>query len=302
MASSHLLSTRDLSREDITSILDDAAAILPPNAGLVPIAPVLHGRNIVLAFFEPSTRTRLSFETAAQRLGASTVVFHASGSSVEKGETLRETFRTIESMGFDALVLRHSQNGVHQELAKWSTMSIVNAGEGSLQHPTQALLDAATLREHFTTLEGRKIAIVGDLRHSRVARSTADVLLRCGAIVGYCAPDQLAPTDEQFHAMPRFADVAECCAWADAIYMLRIQRERMPPTMVIDDNAYRRTHALTADLAASYPHLAILHPGPANIGVELDAEVLDHPSCLVHRQVTHGVAVRMAVLQRLLHS
>jgi aspartate carbamoyltransferase catalytic subunit len=302
MVSSHLLSTRDLSREDITSILDDAAAFLPSNAGLVSVAPVLQGRNIVLAFFEPSTRTRLSFETAAQRLGASTVVFHSTGSSVEKGETLRETFRTIESMGFDALVLRHAQNGVHHELAQWSTMSIVNAGEGSLQHPTQALLDAATLREHFTTLEGRKIAIVGDLRHSRVARSVADVLLRCGATVGYCAPDQLAPTDEQFQHMPRFGDVAECCAWADAIYMLRIQRERMPTSMVIDDDAYRRSHALTADLAASYPRLAILHPGPVNIGVELDAEVLDHPSCLVHRQVTHGVAVRMAVLQRLLHS
>lgn len=302
MASSHLLSTHDLSREDITSILDDAATFLPPHAHLQNAAPVLHGHNIVLAFLEPSTRTRLSFETAAQRLGASTVLFHASGSSVEKGESLRETLRTIESMGFGALVLRHALNGTHRHVAEWLRMTVINAGEGTEQHPTQALLDAATLREKFGSLDGRRVAIVGDLRHSRVARSTSDVLSKCGVQVGYCAPDDLAPVDAQFTNMPRFTSIAECCDWADAIYLLRIQRERFETAVAIDAHVYRSMYAMTSELARMHSDIAVLHPGPVNIGVELDAEVLELPNCLVHRQVTHGVAVRMAVLQRLLHT
>jgi aspartate carbamoyltransferase catalytic subunit len=302
MATSHLLSTHDLSREDITSILDDAAAILPSHASLRQVDPVLAGRNIVLAFLEPSTRTRLSFETAAQRLGASTIVFHATGSSVEKGETLRESLRTIESMGFDALVLRHGQNGVHRDVAQWSSMSVINAGEGTVQHPTQALLDASTLREHFGAIDGRKVAIVGDLRHSRVARSTADVLQKCGAHIGYCAPDELVPTDPQFAKMQRLDSIQDCCDWADAVYLLRIQRERLAADVTINDAEYRSRYAMKVDLARAHRELVVLHPGPVNIGMELDGEILDDPMCLIHRQVTHGVAVRMAVLQRLLHS
>lgn len=302
MASSHLLSTHDLSIEDITSILDDAATFLPPHAQLQNVAPVLHGCNIVLAFLEPSTRTRLSFETAAQRLGASTVLFQASGSSVEKGESLRETLRTIESMGFRALILRHASNGTHRHVAEWSRMTVINAGEGTEQHPTQALLDAATLREKFGSLDGRRVAIVGDLRYSRVARSTSDVLSKCGVQVGYCAPDVLAPVGAQFTSMPRFTSIAECCDWADAIYLLRIQRERFETAVAIDAHVYRSMYAMTSELARTHSDIAVLHPGPVNIGVELDPEVLELPNCLVHRQVTHGVAVRMAVLQRLLHT
>lgn len=302
MASSHLLSTHDLNREDITSILDDAAAILPAHASLRDVEQSLAGRNIVLAFLEPSTRTRLSFETAAQRLGASTVLFQATGSSVEKGETLRESLRTIESMGFDAVVLRHGQNGVHREVASWSRMAVINAGEGTMQHPTQALLDAATIRERFGTIDGVKVAIVGDLRHSRVARSTADILQKCGAEIGYCAPDALVPTDSQFANAQRLASIEACCSWADIVYLLRIQRERLAADIHIDEQAYRASYALTTAVAEAHPTIVVLHPGPVNIGVELDAAILDHSSCLVHRQVTQGVAVRMAVLQRLLHS
>lgn len=302
MASSHLLSTHDLSREDITSILDDAATFLPPHAHLRNVAPVLHGHNVVLAFLEPSTRTRLSFETAAQRLGASTVLFQASGSSVEKGESLRETLRTIESMGFSALVLRHASNGAHRLAAEWSPMTVINAGEGTEQHPTQALLDAATLRERFGSLDGRRVAIVGDLRHSRVARSTSDVLSKCGVQVGYCAPDDLAPVGEQFADMPRLASITECCDWADVIYLLRIQHERFETAVSIDAQAYRSMYAMTSELARRHSDVVVMHPGPVNIGVELDADVLELTNCLVHRQVTQGVAVRMAVLQRLLHT
>lgn len=257
---------------------------------------------MVLAFLEPSTRTRLSFETAAQRLGASTVLFQASGSSVEKGETLRESLRTIEALGFDALVLRHGQNGVHRDVAEWSRMSVINAGEGTQQHPTQALLDASTLREHFGSLDGCKVAIVGDVRHSRVARSNADILSKMGAHVGFCAPDALVPVEEELGTMQRLGSIQDCCAWADVIYLLRIQRERLASDVTIDDHAYRERYAMTSKLASLYPDLVVLHPGPVNIGVELDGDILDLPSCLVHRQVTHGVAVRMAVLQRLLHS
>lgn len=302
MASSHLLSTHDLSREDITSILDAAAAILPSNASLRAVEPVLAGQNIVLAFLEPSTRTRLSFETAAQRLGASTILFQATGSSVEKGETLRESMRTIESMGFDALVLRHGQNGVHRDVAEWSSMTVINAGEGTMQHPTQALLDASTLRERFGSIDGCKVAIVGDLRHSRVAHSTADVLQKCGAEIGYCAPDELAPTDTQVSGTQRFESIHECCAWADVVYLLRIQRERLAADVIINNAEYRSRYAMTRDVARDNPKLVILHPGPVNVGMELDGELLEDPMCLIHRQVTHGVAVRMAVLQRLLHS
>lgn len=302
MASSHLLSTYDLSREDITSILDDAAAFLPAHRSLVSVEPLLRGRNVVLAFLEPSTRTRLSFETAAQRLGASTVLFQASGSSVEKGESLRESLRTIEALGFDAVVLRHGQNGVHRDVAAWSRMSVINAGEGTQQHPTQALLDASTLRERFGSIDGCKVAIVGDVRHSRVARSTSDVLSKMGAQIGFCAPDELVPMENELGSMQRLTTIQDCCAWADVIYLLRIQRERLAADITIDDEMYRQRYAMTSQLANAHPHLAILHPGPVNIGVELDGDVLDSQSCLIHRQVTHGVAVRMAVLQRLLHS
>jgi aspartate carbamoyltransferase catalytic subunit len=302
MAVPHLLSTHDLSVGDLTALLDDAAAVLTPKGVSGTVHPDLAGRRLVLAFFEPSTRTRLSFETAADRLGASSIFFSTSGSSVEKGETMRETISTIQAMGFDALVIRHGTNGIMEEIASYATMSVINAGEGSWQHPTQALLDASTIREARGTVAGTKVAIVGDLLHSRVARSTSDVLRRLGAEIGICAPDALAPSDDIFHSCTRFASIDECCSWADVVYLLRIQRERLPEGLQLDAADYRRRYAFTADHAHRHPSVLVMHPGPVNIGVEIDDVVLDMSNCLIHRQVTHGVAVRMAVLRSLLRN
>lgn len=300
MALQHLLSTRDLSVKDINSLLDDASSVLTPD-GLHPMqSHELRGKRLVLAFFEASTRTRLSFETAADRLGASSIFFQGSGSSVEKGETMRETIFTIQSMGFDAIILRHAHNGIHSEIAAYSTMSVINAGEGSAQHPTQALLDASTLREFAGDVSGRRVAIVGDLRHSRVARSTTDVLTRLGADVAYCAPDALAPNDEMFSTMQRFSSMDELLPWANVVYLLRIQRERLSDEIILDPDDYRLRYSFTMERARTFPNVAVMHPGPVNVGVEIDEPVLDLPQCLIHRQVTHGVAVRMAVLRKLL--
>ncbi|MCX6139558.1 MAG: aspartate carbamoyltransferase catalytic subunit [Candidatus Kapabacteria bacterium] len=297
----HLLSTNDLSVEDIIVLLDDAASFVTSDGLRAKRSLELGGKRLVLAFFEPSTRTRLSFETAADRLGASSIFFQTSGSSVEKGETMRETIMTIQAMGFDAIILRHATNGIHAEIASYSKMSVINAGEGSAQHPTQALLDASALRERFGSIEGKRVAIVGDLRHSRVARSTADVLLRLGAEVAFCAPDALAPQDHQFSLMTRFPSLDEVLPWADVVYLLRIQRERISDDSIIDPLDYRRKYAFTIEHANSNPNVVIMHPGPVGVGVEIDEAVLDLNQCLIHRQVTHGVAMRMAVLRKLLN-
>ena len=298
----HLLSTSDLSVEDINNLLDDAATVLTPD-GLQPKhSTELSGKRLVLAFFEPSTRTRLSFETAADRLGASSIFFQTTGSSVEKGETMRETIHTIQAMGFDAIVIRHATNGMHGEIASYTSMSVINAGEGSAQHPTQALLDASTIRERLGTIDGKRVAIVGDLRHSRVALSTSDVLTRLGADVAFCAPDALAPQDPQFADMQRFANIEDVLPWADAVYLLRVQHERLPSDTIIDFDAYRRFYAFRMEHAQKFPHVLIMHPGPVGANVEIDEDVLNLQQCLIHRQVTHGVAVRMAVLRKLLRN
>ena len=301
MAVPHLLSTSDLSVEDINNLLDEAASVLTHDGLQTKHSNELSGKRLVLAFFEPSTRTRLSFETAADRLGASSIFFQTTGSSVEKGETMRETILTIQAMGFDAIIIRHATNGIHKEIATYTSMSVINAGEGSAQHPTQALLDASTIRESFGSVEGRKVAIVGDLRHSRVARSTSDVLTRLGADVAFCAPDALAPLDEQFANMQRFARIEDVLPWADVVYLLRVQHERIPSGTIIDLDSYRRFYAYRMEHARKFPDVKIMHPGPVGANVEIDEDVLNLPQCLIHRQVTHGVAVRMAVLRKLLH-
>lgn len=293
----HLLSSQQLSIEAIHQILDTASTFLTPD-GLVRSNPAaLRDRRFVLAFFEPSTRTRLSFETAIERLGASSVIFNQAGSSVEKGETLEETIHTIEAMGFDGIIIRHAQNGIHGAVASCTTMSVINAGEGSIAHPTQALLDASTVRERFGPLQGVRIAIVGDLRHSRVARSTSDIFQRLGAHVAYSAPESLLPTDDYVSSLQRFETIDEALEWADVIYLLRIQRERITEDIVPSIGAYRLGYAMTTQRAQAHPGVVILHPGPVNIGVELDESLLSSPQALIHRQVTHGVATRMAVLQ-----
>lgn len=293
----HLLSSQQLSVEAIHQILDTASTFLAPEGLLRSNPATLRDRRFVLAFFEPSTRTRLSFETAIERLGASSVVFNQAGSSVEKGETLEETIHTIEAMGFDGIIIRHASNGTHAAVASYTMMSVINAGEGSIAHPTQALLDASTVRERFGSFQDVRMAIVGDLQHSRVARSTADVFQRLGAQVAYSAPETLRPTDEHLSSLQRFESIDDALGWANVIYLLRIQRERITDDIVPSIEAYRAGYAMTTQRAQAHPGVVIMHPGPVNIGVELDESLLSSPQSLIHRQVTHGVATRMAVLQ-----
>ncbi|MBU3742139.1 MAG: aspartate carbamoyltransferase catalytic subunit [Candidatus Kapabacteria bacterium] len=300
MSSAHMLDTESWSRHDIEGLLDKAKAYLPVQGVRLPTADTLMQRRIVLAFFEASTRTRMSFELAAQRLGASTFLFQPTGSSVEKGETLAATLRTLQAMGFDAIVLRHAVDGVHRTMAAALDIPIINAGEGVSAHPTQALLDASTLRERLGTLDGKNICIVGDVRHSRVARSNVDVLTKLGANIGLCAPDIFAPDDDVFASCRRFTSIDDAIKWADCISLLRIQRERITGGVMPSIDAYRMHYAMTLTRALAAPDVVIIHPGPVNLGIEIDTEVLDLPQTLIDRQVTHGVAVRMAVLERAL--
>ncbi|MCO6466981.1 MAG: aspartate carbamoyltransferase catalytic subunit [Bradyrhizobiaceae bacterium] len=298
----HLLTTADLPREIVQRILKDALSYVPTLGLRRDRRELLSGRNVALVFFEPSTRTRLSFETAAHRLGASAVVFQTQGSSVEKGESLQETIATIEAMRFDALVIRHGRDGVMNELRSMVSAPIVSAGEGTTSHPTQALLDASTLTEKFGTVEGLRIAIVGDVRHSRVARSQVELLTSLGAEFAVCAPAEFMPSeaDPLMNSLKKLEDIDEALAWCSVLSLLRIQHERIETNNkpMIED--YRRQFAFTSERASQHDDVVVIHPGPVNLGVEIDAVVLDRPNVLIHRQVTHGVAVRMAVLHRLL--
>jgi aspartate carbamoyltransferase catalytic subunit len=300
MSALHFLDTISLSPADIIAILDEAQMYVHSTHGRPRPSSVLADTRIVLAFFEASTRTRMSFELAAHRLGANTYVFQPSSSSVEKGETLRDTLRTLHAMGFDAVVLRHGTDGLHRELASTAGLSIVNAGEGSTAHPTQALLDASTLTEHWGSLAGKRICIVGDVKHSRVARSNMDVYNKLGAEVAICGPDELVTAEHPFHSCMRFDHIDQAIEWADCINLLRIQRERISGTVVPSVDAYRARYAMTLERAMASPEVIIIHPGPVNINVEIDEAVLDLPQTLIDRQVTHGVAVRMAVLRTIL--
>jgi len=294
----HLLDTEQLTTAHIHDLLSEAATYLSPTGGIHCAIQPLVGRTVVMAFFEPSTRTRLSFEMAAKKLGATVLNFTPEGSSVDKGESLRETFRTIEAMGVDAIVLRHAQDGVHAQLASWTRMSVLNAGEGRTAHPTQALLDASTLRERLKSLEGVRLTIVGDVAHSRVARSNVDVLSKCGVAVALCAPNELLPNEPWIQRHQRHHSIDDALAASHVVCMLRMQRERFERGLAIDADTYRQTYALTMDRAVAHPNVTVMHPGPVNVGVELDADVLDLPQTIIHRQVTHGVAMRMAVLRR----
>ena len=302
MPISHFLSTKDLSDAGLQAILRDARSFVSELGFRHDRTQTLEGRNIVLVFFEASTRTRLSFETAAHRLGASTVVFNLPGSSVEKGESIEETLATINAMRFDAMILRHSLAMSSKDIVAHVTMPVINAGEGTISHPTQALLDASALLERLGTLQGAKVCVVGDIRHSRVARSQANVLRRLGAEYALCAPPGLMPdaNDNDYADCERFTSIDAALEWANVISLLRIQRERIVDVSIPDVDTYREGFALTADRARSHRDVIIIHPGPVNLGVEIDATVVSMDQSLIHRQVTHGVAVRMAVLVRVL--
>ncbi len=306
MTLAHLVSIDEHTREDLVEILDSARSFDELLQRPLRKVPALRGKTIVNMFFENSTRTRLSFELAAKRLSADTVNFSASSSSTSKGETFIDTARNIEAMKADLIIVRHEYAGAADLLRRVCSSAVVNAGDGMHQHPTQALLDAYTLLDHFGRpaidgLTGLTVAIIGDIAHSRVARSNIGCLTKLGATVRVAGPRTMLPADvESLGALP-FPDVDSALDGVDAVMMLRIQKERLPAGRMASDSDYRNRFGLSVERAARLKEGAcILHPGPINRGVELAPEVADSAQALVLDQVEHGVAVRMAVLYLLL--
>jgi len=291
----HLLSIDDLSDDQIATILDEGERWFAYNRLARRNDHRLDGLTIVNAFFENSTRTLLSFEIAANRLGAQVVTMQVEHSSIKKGETLDDTARTLNAMRPDAKVIRHRTSGAPASVAAIMDCPVINAGDGTGEHPTQALLDAATIRQHFGRVEGLKVAICGDLKHSRVARSNAKLLGRLGAELRFAAPPSLMPDD-----LPG-GPLDEAVDGADVVMMLRIQRERLEEELGDAPGEYLERFGLTEErFAAAAPDAVIMHPGPINRGVEIDGSLADHPTrSLIVRQVEMGVAVRMACLDLL---
>ena len=291
----HLLSIDDLSDEQVATILDEGERWFASNRQPRRNDHRLDGLTIVNAFFENSTRTLLSFEIAANRLGAQVVTMQVEHSSIKKGETLDDTARTLNAMRPDALVIRHRTSGAPASVAAIMDCPVINAGDGTGEHPTQALLDAATIRKHFGRIKGLKIAICGDLKHSRVARSNARLLARLGAELRFAAPPSLMPDDLPGGSLDEAVD------GADVVMMLRVQRERLEEDLGDAPGEYLSRYGLTEErFATAAPDSVIMHPGPINRGVEIDGSLADHPTrSLIVRQVEMGVAVRMACLDLL---
>ncbi len=308
----HLLSTKDLTRDDAILILDTAAQMAATQDREVRKLPTLRGKTVVNLFFEDSTRTRISFEAAAKRLSADVINFSAKGSSVSKGESLKDTAQTLQAMGADAVVIRHSASGAPHRLAHagWIDAPVLNAGDGTHQHPTQALLDAYTMRRHLVaeprgaTLAGVRVVIVGDVLHSRVARSNVELLSTLGAEVVLVAPPTLVPVGAQTWPCDISYDLDGALAdhRPDAVMMLRVQRERMSTGgggFFPSPQEYSRLYGLDhARLQALTERTIVMHPGPMNRGLEISAEAADSVRSTVVEQVANGVAVRMAVLER----
>ncbi len=292
-----LVGLEPLSRQQILTILDTAEPFKEISERRIKKVPVLRGKTIVNLFFEASTRTRVSFEFAEKRLSADTVNISASGSSVVKGETLVDTARNLEAMRIDMVVIRHGSSGAARFLAERIPSNVVNAGDGRHEHPTQALLDLLTIRDHMGRIEGLRVCIVGDILHSRVARSNIYGLLKLGAEVAVCGPPTLLPYAIQELGVQVFTRVEDAIAWADVLNVLRLQLERMHGGYVPSLREYNRVWGITNQrLEAAGRDLLILHPGPMNRGVEIDSDVADGPHSVILNQVTNGVAVRMAVL------
>ena len=294
----HLFGLRGVSKHDIRMILDNAKQFREILERPVKKVPSLRGMTVVNLFFENSTRTRTSFELAEQRLSADTVNFTSSNSSVKKGETLVDTLRNIEAMKIDIVVVRHKGTGVPKFLADNSNAIIVNAGDGAHEHPTQALLDMLTIEEKLGTLDGKNVTIVGDIRHSRVARSNLWGMTTMGAHVTLCGPSTLVPRNtELMDKVTWESDVKKAVKDADAIIALRLQKERMDDALLPSMREYRNTFGITHELLeCAKDKVLIMHPGPINRGVELDSEIADGENSVILNQVTNGVAVRMAVL------
>lgn len=299
----HLLSMADLDRGDIEQLLNLTESFAEVSERPIPKVPALRGKTIAWLFYEDSTRTRLSFETAAKRLSADTMNFSVSSSSVKKGESLRDTVQTISAMGVDGIVVRHSGAGAPQRIAEWTDASIVNAGDGWNQHPTQSLLDLYTATRHLGSLDGRRIAIVGDIKHSRVARSNAIGFAKMGAEVTFVAPQTLLPSSLEGWPVKVTHDLDEVIEDIDICYLLRMQLERQKQAVVPTLREFHEEYGLTSARADRLRSDAlIMHPGPMNRGVEISGEVADRPNAVITEQVTNGIAVRMAVLYLLLGS
>lgn len=295
----HLRSIEELGLDGIERILEITKHMAEINTRAVPKVPALRGRTVVSLFLEDSTRTRLSFETAAKRLSADTLTFSVSTSSVNKGESLRDTVETISDMGVDAFVIRHKSAGVPWQMCAWTKSSIINAGDGAHQHPTQALVDCYTVREAFgrDRFDGLMMTIVGDIKHSRVARSNIQAFFLLGADITLVAPPTLLPHDIEHWPVKVNYRLDDVLATTDVLYMLRLQGERMSQGHVPTLREYGEHYGLTQERAERLsPESVVMHPGPMNRGVEMQIDPQDLTNSLIHRQVTNGVAVRMAVL------
>jgi aspartate carbamoyltransferase catalytic subunit len=299
----HLLSTKTLSRDEAILLLDVAEDMAGVQEREVKKLPTLRGKTVVNLFFEDSTRTRISFEAAAKRLSADVINFSAKGSSLSKGESLKDTALTLEAMGADAVVVRHGSSGAPHRLAHsgWVRSSVVNAGDGTHEHPTQALLDAFTMWRHLGSLDDRRIAIVGDVLHSRVARSNALLLRTLGAEVTLVAPPTLLPVGIEGWPVETSYDLDAVLPKADVVMMLRVQRERMNASFFPTAREYSRRYGLDGKrMRQLQDHTIVMHPGPMVRGMEITADVADSDRSVIVEQVTNGVAVRMAVLYLLL--
>ena len=302
----HLLDIGGLSADDIHHLMALTDHMVEVNSRPIPKVPALRGRTVVNLFFENSTRTRTSFDTAARRLSADVMNFAVSSSSVNKGESLRDTIETISAMGVDAFVVRHKSSGAPLQVTSWTTASVINAGDGWHQHPTQALLDCFTIRTGLNRrdgFDGLHIAIVGDIKHSRVARSDVQAFSTLGARVTLVAPPTLLPPSVADWPVEVNHDLDSLVGDVDVLYLLRMQRERMTDALVPSLREYTALYGLTPARAARLaPHALVMHPGPMNRGVEMAVDPAELPGSVVLQQVTNGVAVRMAVLFELLGS
>ena len=303
----HLLSIADISRTDAIKILDTAAELARVSDTPMKKLPTLRGRTIVNLFAEDSTRTRISFEAAAKRLSADVINFSAKGSSVSKGESLKDTAQTLQAMGADAVIIRHGASGAPDRLAacEWMSGAVINAGDGTHEHPSQALLDAFTIRKHLSQgredLQGLRVAIVGDVLHSRVARSNVLLLTKLGAHVTLVAPPTLLPVGVESWPVSISYDFDQVLDSVDAVMMLRVQQERMGELFFPNAREYSRYFGLNTDrLNALHPGAIVMHPGPMNRGLEITAESADSARSVIVEQVANGVSVRMAILYLLL--
>ncbi|MEY2589196.1 MAG: aspartate carbamoyltransferase catalytic subunit [Acidimicrobiaceae bacterium] len=300
----HLLSIDDLGgAAGIERVLELTDSFVEVSGRQIPRVPALRGKTVVWLFYEDSTRTRLSFEQAAKRLSADTMNFSVSTSSVKKGESLRDTVQTIEAMGVDGIVVRHASAGAPWQITQWVDASVINAGDGWHEHPTQALLDCYTIRKHLGSVAGRRIAIVGDIKHSRVARSDVLAFAALGAEVTLVAPPTLLPPNLDGWPVQVSHDLDAVLPKADVVYLLRMQRERMTEALLPSLREYTTLYGLTKRRVDKLdPSALVMHPGPMNRGVEIAAEVAELPRSVIVDQVRNGVAVRMAVLFLLLGS